>query len=106
MLTALMLGDYSTSASSTPSAFSMSLQPPGSLLPIDRHSTSLHFRYYKQVGSKLAMFSFFFGPLCMLFDLSIALLLPYDLSPKVAVPTHRSGACETWVPVDPHQPDT
>jgi hypothetical protein len=33
----------------------------------------------------------------MLFDLSIALRLRHDLS-KVAAPTPRSGACETWVP--------
>jgi hypothetical protein len=39
----------------------------------------------------------------MLFDLSIALRLRHDLS-KVAVPTPRSGACETWVPLGPHRP--
>jgi hypothetical protein len=33
----------------------------------------------------------------MLFNLSIALRLRHDLS-KVAAPTPRSGACETWVP--------
>jgi hypothetical protein len=47
--------------------------------------------------------SSFFGPMCMLFDLSIALRLRHDLS-KVAVPTPRSGACETWVPLGPHRP--
>jgi hypothetical protein len=39
----------------------------------------------------------------MLFDLSIALRLCHDLS-KVAAPTPRSGACETWVPLGPHRP--
>jgi hypothetical protein len=39
----------------------------------------------------------------MLFDLSIALRLRHDLS-KVAAPTPRSGACETWVPLGPHRP--
>jgi hypothetical protein len=39
----------------------------------------------------------------MLFDLSIALRLRHDFS-KVAVPTPRSGACETWVPLGPHRP--
>jgi hypothetical protein len=39
----------------------------------------------------------------MLFDLSIALRLRHDLS-KVVVPTPRSGACEKWVPLGPHQP--
>jgi hypothetical protein len=39
----------------------------------------------------------------MLFDLSIALRLRHDLS-KVAVPTRRSGAYETWVPLGPHRP--
>jgi hypothetical protein len=33
----------------------------------------------------------------MLFELSIALRLRHDLS-KVAAPTPRSGACETWYP--------
>jgi hypothetical protein len=39
----------------------------------------------------------------MLFDLSIALRLRHDLS-KVVVPTPRSGACETWVPLGPYRP--
>jgi hypothetical protein len=39
----------------------------------------------------------------LLFDLSIALQLRHDLS-KVVVPTPRSGACETWVPLGPHRP--
>jgi hypothetical protein len=39
----------------------------------------------------------------MLFDLSIALRLRHDLS-KVAAHTPRSGTCETWVPLGPHQP--
>jgi hypothetical protein len=39
----------------------------------------------------------------MLFDLSIALRLRHDLS-KVAAHTPRLGACETWVPLGPHQP--
>jgi hypothetical protein len=38
----------------------------------------------------------------MLFDLLIALRLRHDLS-KVAAPTPRSGACETWVPPGPHR---
>jgi hypothetical protein len=46
--------------------------------------------------------SFSFGPMCMLFDLSIALRLLHGLS-KVAAPTPRSGACETWVPLGPHR---
>jgi hypothetical protein len=36
----------------------------------------------------------------MLFDLSIALRLCHDLF-KVTVPTPRSRACETWVPLGP-----
>jgi hypothetical protein len=39
----------------------------------------------------------------MLFELLIALRLRHDLS-KVAAPTPRSGACETWVPLGPHRP--
>jgi hypothetical protein len=39
----------------------------------------------------------------MLFDPLIALRLRHDLS-KVAAPTPRSGACETWVPLGPHRP--
>jgi hypothetical protein len=39
----------------------------------------------------------------MQLDLSIALRLRHDLS-KVAAPTPHSGACETWVPLDPHGP--
>jgi hypothetical protein len=39
----------------------------------------------------------------MLFDLSIALRLHHDLY-KVAAPTPRSGAYETWVPLGPHPP--
>jgi hypothetical protein len=39
----------------------------------------------------------------MLFDLSIALWLRHDLS-KFIVPTPRSGACETWVPLGSHRP--
>jgi hypothetical protein len=39
----------------------------------------------------------------MLFDLLIALRLRHDLS-KVAAPTPRSRACETWVPLGPHRP--
>jgi hypothetical protein len=39
----------------------------------------------------------------MLFELSIALRLRHDLF-KVTVPTPRSGACETWVPLGPHRP--
>jgi hypothetical protein len=38
----------------------------------------------------------------MLFDLPIALRLRHDLF-KVAAPTPRSGACETWVPLGPHR---
>jgi hypothetical protein len=41
----------------------------------------------------------------MLFDLSIALRLRHDLS-KVAEHTPRSGACETWVPLGSHRPDS
>jgi hypothetical protein len=37
----------------------------------------------------------------MLLELSIDLQLRHDLS-KVAAPTPRSGACETWVPLGPH----
>jgi hypothetical protein len=39
----------------------------------------------------------------MQFDLLIALRLHHDLS-EVAAPTPHSGACETWVPLDPHRP--
>jgi hypothetical protein len=39
----------------------------------------------------------------MLLDLSIDLRLRRDLS-KVAAPTPRSGAYETWVPLGPHRP--
>jgi hypothetical protein len=41
--------------------------------------------------------------MCMLFDLSIVPRLRHDLS-KVAAPTPRLGACETWVPLGPHRP--
>jgi hypothetical protein len=54
-------------------------------------------------AAKLICFSFFFGQMCTLFDLSIAQWLRHDLS-KVAAPTPRSGACETWVPLGPHRP--
>jgi hypothetical protein len=157
MLPASMLGDYSTSASLTPSCFpcridllgkpflitslldllfllffflgpsyrpsclpwcsdtthecifdalwnfSSSFRSIGSLLPIARHSTSLHSARLQtgRLPSRFVLFSF--GPTCMLFDLSIALRLHHDLS-KVAAPTTRSGAYETWVPLGPHRP--
>jgi hypothetical protein len=53
-------------------------------------------------AAKADLFFFFFGPTCMLFDLSIALRLRHDLS-KITAHTPRSGACETWVPLGPHQ---
>jgi hypothetical protein len=157
MLPASMLGDYSMSASSTPSCFprrtdllgnlflitslldllfyliffgssyrhpthhdaqillyecildalqifSSSFRPIGSPLPIGRHSTSLHSaKISNRSAARLTCSFFFFEPTCMLFDLSIALRLRHDLS-KVATPTPRSGACETWVPLGPHRP--
>jgi hypothetical protein len=54
-------------------------------------------------AAKLTCPFFLFWPTCMLFDLFIALRLRHDLS-KVVAPTPRSGACETWVPLDPHRP--
>jgi hypothetical protein len=39
----------------------------------------------------------------MLFDLSMSSRLRHDPL-EVAAPTHRSGACETWVPLGPHRP--
>jgi hypothetical protein len=53
------------------------------------------------IWAELVPFSF--GPTCILFDQLIALRLCHDLS-KVAAPTPRSGACETWVPLGPHRP--
>jgi hypothetical protein len=56
----------------------------------------------KQVGYKADLFLFLFGPTCMLFNLSIALLLLHDLS-KVVVPTPRPGLVRhgyPWVPTD------
>jgi hypothetical protein len=83
--------------------FSSSFRSIGSLLSIGRHSTSLHSARL-QTGRLLSWFVIFsFEPMCMLFDLSIALWSHHDLS-KVATPTPRSGACETWVPLGPHQP--
>jgi hypothetical protein len=125
MLSAAMLGDYSTSASSTPSYFSRRTDLLGNpflitslldlrlLFFLDHHtshpaghdawillmSASLmpseffhcRFIYWKPASyrspldlssfgktanwsaAKLICFSFFFGPTCMLFDLSIAL---------------------------------
>jgi hypothetical protein len=58
---------------------------------------------WKQVGCDADLFLFLFGPTCMLFDQLIAPRLCHDLS-KVAAPTPRSGACETWVPLGPHRP--
>jgi hypothetical protein len=54
-------------------------------------------------AAKLICFSFFFGPTCTLFDLSIALRLRHDLS-KVVAHTPRLRACETWVPLGSHRP--
>jgi hypothetical protein len=98
-----MLGYYSMSASLMPSDFSSSFRSIGSLLPIGRHSTFLRSERLQtcRLLSLLVLFSF--EPTCMLFDLSIALRLHHDLS-KVAAPTPRSGACETWVPLGPHRP--
>ena len=53
--------------------------------------------------SALCWLNSFLGTSCMLFDLSIASRLRH-VSLVVATPTHRSGACETWVPLGPHQP--
>ena len=53
--------------------------------------------------SALCWLNSFLGMSCMLFDLSIASRLRHD-SLVVATPTHRSGACETWVPLGPHRP--
>jgi hypothetical protein len=84
--------------------FSSSFRPIGSPLPIGRHSTSLHSaKISNRSAARLTCSFFFFEPTCMLFDLSIALRLRHDLS-KVATPTPRSGACETWVPLGPHRP--
>ena len=52
--------------------------------------------------SALSWLNSFLGTSCMLFDLSIASRLRH-VSLAVATPTHRSGACEIWVPLDPHQ---
>jgi hypothetical protein len=153
MLPASMLGDYSTSASSTPYCFlhrtdllgnlflttslldlplllfldhhtghptrhdariplyacifdalrifSSPFRSIGSLLPIGHHSTSLRSAIPKT--SRLPSRFVFFGLMCMLFDLPIALRLHHDLS-KVDVPTPHSGACESWVPLGPHRP--
>jgi hypothetical protein len=92
------------SASSIPSEFfSSSFRSIGSMLPIGRHSTSSFGKTTNRSAAQLIYFSFFFGPMSMLFDLSIALRFRHDLS-KVATPTPRSGACETWVPLGPHRP--
>jgi hypothetical protein len=93
-----------TSASSMPSEiFLSSFRSIGSLLPIGRHSTSNSARLQTGRLLKLNCSFFFFGPTCMLFDLSIALRLRHDLS-KVAAHTPHPGACETWVPLGPHRP--
>jgi hypothetical protein len=158
MLSASMLGDYSTSAPSTPSCYARRTDLLGNLFLItslldllfllffflDHHTgnpapphdarillmsaSSMPSKFFIVVSiywkpasyrspldlssfgktanrsaAKLIRFSFFFGPMCMLFDLSIALRLRHDLS-KVAAHTPRSGACETWVPLGPHRP--
>jgi hypothetical protein len=83
---------------------SLSFRSIGSLLPIGRHSTFLHSaKTSNRSAAKLTCSFFLFQPMCMLFDLSIALRFRHDLS-KFAVPTPRSGACETWVPLGPHRP--
>jgi hypothetical protein len=104
ILPATMLGHYSMSASLMPSKFFSSLfRSIGSQLPIGRHSTSLRSAKLR-TGWLLSRFVlFFFGPTCVLFDLSIALRPRHELS-KVAAPTPRSGDCETWVPLGPHRP--
>jgi hypothetical protein len=86
-----------------PCIFSSSFRSIGSLLPIGRHSTSLRSAKTSNRSAAKSICSFSFGPTCMLFDLSIALRLRLDLS-KVVAPTPRSGTCETWVPLGPHQP--
>jgi hypothetical protein len=147
MLSASMLRDYSTSASSTPSCFLRRTNLLGNPFPhhvVTRPTFSslfffgssyrpscpprcsdttlrVHLRcplnffiivsiYWKATSYKSSLdlssfgktsnrsaaklnsfFFLFFGPMCMLFDLSIALRLPHDLS-KVAAPTPRSGA--------------
>jgi hypothetical protein len=91
ILPTTMLGYYSLSASLIPSEiFSSSFWSIGSLLPIGRHSTSLRSARL-QTSRLLSWFLlFFFGPTCLLFDLSITLRLLHDLS-KVAMPTPHSG---------------
>jgi hypothetical protein len=103
ILPTTMLGYYSMSASSMPSDF---------FIVVSIYWKSASYRSSLDLSSigkttnrstaKLIC-SFLFGPMCMLFDLSIALRLRHDLS-KVAAPTLRSGAYETWVLLDPHRP--
>jgi hypothetical protein len=104
ILPAMMLKYYSRVHLRCPLKFFLSsFRSIGSLLPIGRHSTSNSARLQTGRLLKLNCSFFFFGPTCMLFDLSIALRLRHDLS-KVAAHTPHPGACETWVPLGPHRP--
>jgi hypothetical protein len=102
ILYAMMLGYYSISASSMPSSFfivvSIYWKPTSYSSSLDLLSFG---KTTNRSATKLICSFFSFGPTCMLFDLSIALRLRQDLS-KVATPTPRFGACETWVPLGLH----
>jgi hypothetical protein len=103
ILPATMLGYYSMSASSVPSNFFIIVSiywKPAS------YRSSLDLPSFGKITNRSATKSTHsFGPTCVLFDLSVALRLRHDLS-KVATPTPRSGACETWVPLGPHRPSS
>jgi hypothetical protein len=95
--------DYSMIAFFDALLFSSSLRPIGNLVS-NRSALDLATLGILQTGQLLSWLLFFsFGLMCMLFDLSMASRLCHDPL-KVVAPTHRSGACETWVPLGPHRP--
>jgi hypothetical protein len=103
ILPATMLGYYSMSASLMPSEF---FHRRIDLLEVSSYRSSLDLSSFSKITNRLAAkltCSFFIRPTCMLFDMPIDLRLRCDLY-KFDVPTPRSGACETWVPLGPHQP--
>jgi hypothetical protein len=104
ILPAMMLGYYSMSASLMPSKiFSSSFRsiwkPASYRSSLDLSSIG---KTTNRSAAKLTCSFFFFGPTCMIYNLSIVLRLRHDLS-KVTAPTPRLGGCETWVPLGPHR---
>jgi hypothetical protein len=101
-LPASMLGDYLTRAFSTPSCFLRLFNLLGNLVS---YRSALELVVLGKTANKSAIklisFSFSFGPTCTLFDLAMSSRLRHDPL-KVVAPTHRSGACATWVPLGTH----